>query len=143
MPASAPSLRLKEAARAAKKERLEWEKELLGLYVTEHPLQEFVEKMKNQKVLPIKDLSLNLRGQTVSIGGMVSSVKKINTKTGEPMLFVEMEDLTDRTEVLVFPRVLARNPAVWQIQKILTVRGKVSDRDDVPKILCETAIEII
>ncbi|MDP3729235.1 MAG: DNA polymerase III subunit alpha [bacterium] len=149
-PETVSSLRLREATPAPKKERLEWERELLGLYVTEHPLQEYAEKMKNtclagrqEKVLPLKDLTSDLKGRTVSIGGMVSNIKKINTKSGEPMLFVEIEDLTAKTEVLVFPKVLAKNPHVWQTQKILLVRGKVSDRDETPKILCEEAIEII
>ena len=58
------------------------------------------------------------------------------------MLFVKMEDLTSQTEVLVFPRVLARNPALWQTEKVLIVKGRLSDRDGIPKILCEEAEEI-
>jgi len=136
------SLRLQDAPPATKQERLAWEKELLGLYVTEHPIQGYLEKLRENHVLPLKDLSLEFRNRMVSIGGMVSGIKKIITKAGEPMLFVKMEDLTARTEVLVFPKVLARNPTVWQQDKILIVRGRVSDKDEVTKILCEEAFEI-
>lgn len=137
------SLRLKEAEPAGKRERLQWEKELLGLYVTEHPIQEYLEKLAANKALPLKNLSLDLRNQMVSVGGMVGGIQKIITKSGEPMLFVKLEDLTSRTEVLVFPKVLARNPTLWQEDKVLMIRGRLSDKDGQPKILCEEAVEII
>jgi len=137
------SLRLKDAGPATKKERLNWEKELLGLYVTEHPLQEYAEKLKQNRALPLQNLTLDLRNQMVSIGGIVSSIQRINTKNGEPMLFVKMEDLTAQTEVLVFPKVLAKNPSIWQNEKVLLIRGRLSDKDGSPKVLCEEAVEIV
>ena len=136
------SLRLREAEPAARRERLAWEKELLGLYVTEHPIQEYLERLRENRVLPLKDLTVQYRNRTVSIGGLVSSIQKITTKSGEPMLFVKMEDTTSRTEVLVFPKVLAQNPGLWQQEKVLVVRGRVSDKDGIAKILCEEAFEI-
>ena len=137
------SLRLKETEPAGKKERLLWEKELLGLYVTEHPLEEYKAKFENQKVLPLKDLLAGLNGKTVSIGGLVSVIRRINTKAGDPMLFVKMEDLTASAEVLVFPKVLARNPDIWQTERVLKVTGRVSDKDGTAKILCENAVEVV
>ncbi len=137
------SLKLREAEAATKRERLTWEKELLGLYVTEHPLQEYAEKLKATRLTPLKDLETSLNNQMVSVGGMVNSIKKIITKSGEPMLFVKIEDLTSRTEVLVFPKVLARNPGLWQEEKVLKIRGRLSDKDGEPKILCEDAVEIV
>lgn len=137
------SLRLRDAEPASKKEKLVWEKELLGLYVTEHPLREYLEKLKAKHVLPINELAPTMNNQIVSIGGMVGGIQRKTTKSGDPMLFVKMEDLTGRTEVLVFPKVLARNPGLWQEEKVLAVRGRLSDKDGSPKILCEDAIEII
>mgnify|MGYP001572675804 CR=1 FL=1 len=136
------SLRLKEVNPAAKREKLLWEKELLGLYVTEHPMQEYMEKLKANKVLPLKNLNMDLRNQIVSVGGLVSGIQKVITKSGEPMLFVKLEDINARTEILVFPKVLARNPGLWQEEKVLMIRGRLSDKDGNPKILCEDAIEI-
>ncbi|MBI4137643.1 MAG: DNA polymerase III subunit alpha [Candidatus Sungbacteria bacterium] len=138
------SLSLEEAVPAEKKERLGWEKELLGLYITEHPMQEYRERLTQNRALPLQQLSApNLRNQRVAVGGIVNSIQKIITKSGEPMLFVKLEDITGRTEVLVFPKTLAKNPAVWQQDKILIVRGRVSDKDGVPKVLCEDAVEIV
>lgn len=136
------ALRLREVEPATKREKLSWEKELLGLYITEHPIQEYLDKLKANRILPLKDLSLDLRGRLVSVGGMVGGVQKIITKSGEPMLFVKLEDAMNRTEVLVFPKVFAKNPGLWQKEKILMVRGRLSDKDGQPKILCEEAIEI-
>ncbi len=136
------SLKLRAEEPATKQERLAWEKELLGLYISEHPMAEYMEKLKTNRVLPLKNLTAELRNQIVSVGGIVSGVQKITTKSGEPMLFVKLEDVSARTEVLVFPKVLARNPGVWQLEKILMIRGRVSDKDGQPKILCEEAMEI-
>lgn len=136
------SIKLREADPATKKERLTWEKELLGLYVTEHPLQEYAEKLKQNHALSLNSLSTSLRNKLVSVGGLVSGIQKINTKNGDPMLFVKLEDFTSRTEVLVFPKVLAKNPAIWQEEKVLLVRGRLSDKDGAVKILCEEAVEI-
>jgi DNA polymerase-3 subunit alpha len=136
------SLRLREAEPAAKRERLAWEKELLGLYVTEHPVQEYMEKLKANHALPLKELSSSSRDKMISVGGVVNSIQKIITKSGEPMLFVKLEDTGARTEVLVFPKILAKNPGLWQEEKVLLIRGRISDKDGTTKILCEDAVEI-
>ena len=140
--ATTVSLHLKKTDPATKKERLGWEKELLGLYVTEHPLTEYAEKLKQNHTLPIRDLNSSMRNTIITVAGLVNGIQRITTKTGEPMLFVTLEDLTTRTEVLVFPKTLAQNPAVWQEEKIIMVRGRLSDRDGSIKILCEEAMEI-
>ncbi|MBI2054519.1 MAG: DNA polymerase III subunit alpha [Candidatus Sungbacteria bacterium] len=142
-PEVASALRLTPTESASKKERLQWEKELLGLYVTEHPLSDFVSQLK-EKAIPIRGLGAeSVRGRQVSIGGIVSEVKKILTKSGDSMLFVTMEDTTARTEVLVFPSLLAKNPNIWQMDKVLLVRGKVSEKDGEPKVLCDQVSELL
>ncbi|MBI4225321.1 MAG: DNA polymerase III subunit alpha [Candidatus Sungbacteria bacterium] len=137
------SLRLKPADPAEKRDCLQWERELLGLYVSEHPFQQYAERFKTKNVMAIKDLTTDMRNRKVAIGGLVSAVQKITTKSGEPMLFVKLEDLTGKSEILVFPKLLAKNPVIWQEEKILLVRGRVSDKDSIPKILCEEAIEMV
>ena len=76
------------------------------------------------------------------IGGIVSEIKKIITKKGDPMLFVKMEDLTSSVEILVFPSVLKENPTIWEKDKILLIKGKISDKDNEVKILVEKAKEL-
>ena len=141
---SAPTIRLRAAEPVLKKEKLAWERELLGFYVSEHPLEEYRDKFQN-KVMPLVELENKPRGALVSVGGLIQSIKKIITKAGSPMLFVILEDLTGRTEVLVFPRVLERTATVWEQDKVVMVKGRISDsaRDDGLKILCEDAREVI
>lgn len=136
------SLRLDPAAPAEKKERLAWEKELLGLYVSEHPLEEYRDRFKN-KVIPVAALADQPKDAPVAIGGLVSSMKRIVTKAGTPMLFVQLEDLTGKTEVLVFPRLLEKNAAPWQPDKILIVKGRISRDRDEPKILADEVTEVV
>ena len=137
-----PKIKLDEAEPATKKERLTWERELLGLYVSDHPLNDYKNYLAAHTTLCNK-LEKNCRAnQVVVIGGIVSEIKKIITKKGDPMLFVKMEDLTSTVEVLVFPSVLKENPMLWEEDKILMIKGKISDKDGETKILVEKAKEL-
>ena len=133
---------LKRADPTPKRERLQWEKELLGLYVTEHPLTEYATRLAENHALPLRELNGALRNKIITVAGLINGIQRITTKSGEPMLFVTLEDLTTRTEILVFPKILTKNPTVWQEEKIIMVRGRLSDRDGSMKILCEEAMEI-
>ncbi|MEK7561152.1 MAG: DNA polymerase III subunit alpha [Patescibacteria group bacterium] len=135
------SFRLKDAAVAEKRETLQWERELLGLYVSDHPMRDYAEKFAARKAIPINEIAA-ARNRTILVGGLISGIQKILTKSGQPMLFVTLEDLTARAEVLVFPKVLEENPGVWQEEKIVFLRGRVSDKDGVHKLLCEKAVEV-
>ncbi|MDO8435925.1 MAG: DNA polymerase III subunit alpha [bacterium] len=129
---------------ASKKERLAWEKELLGLYVSSHPLEDYRDILE-KKVTSLADIqkSSSRMRQTVKVGGIISSIKKIITRTGKPMLFVNLEDLSDKIEVVVFPGVLERNFSVFQENKVVMISGKMDSRDGVPKLICETVEEIL
>jgi len=140
--ATPTTLRLKEAKPASLQQKLIWEKELLGLYVSSHPLENF-KKILERKALPLKELKRNLFNQKIRVGGIISSIKKILTKKGQPMLFMKLEDLTDKTEVVVFPSALERNPNVFQENKIVFVIGRVDNHPDSPKIICEDIEEIV
>ena len=68
---------------------------------------------------------------------MITKVQRITTKTGKPMLFSWLEDLTSKIEVVVFPTILEKYPEAWQENSILIIKGKISERDGAPKILCD------
>jgi len=127
---------------ASKTEKLSWEKELLGLYVSSHPLHDF-QKVLEKKSLAISKVSSALINHQVKIGGIISKIKKIITRTGRPMFFLNLEDLTDKIEVVVFPGIIERNPTAFQENKIVLVSGRVDNRDGVPKLICEEIEEII
>jgi DNA polymerase-3 subunit alpha len=134
--------KLKPAKPASKMEKLSWEKELLGLFVTSHPLEDFNEKIL-QKTLPIAEISNALLNQKVKVCGIISAIKKIITRIGKPMLFVDLEDLTDRIEVVVFPGIIEQNPTVFQENRIVFVEGRVDNRDGIPKIIAEQIEEVV
>jgi DNA polymerase III alpha subunit len=135
-------IRLASAEPASEKERLTWEKELLGLFVSSHPLKNF-RKILEKKVTPIDKAANPHPKKRVKVGGIISGIKKIITRTGRPMLFVNLEDLTDKIEVVVFPNMIERNPALFQENKIVMVSGRVDLKDGVPKLICEECEEII
>jgi len=123
-------------------EKLNWEKELLGLFVTAHPLENY-KNIFEKKVLPLAKISTDIINKRVRVGGIISEIKKVITKTGLPMLFVKLEDLTQKIEVIAFPKVIEKNPAVFQQNKIVLISGRVDNRDGIPKIICEEAEEIL
>jgi DNA polymerase-3 subunit alpha len=127
---------------SSESEKLKWEKELLGLYVSGHPLRKYI-KIMAKKALPVGQVTQNLEGKLVKVGGIISSIKKIITKKGQPMLFVNLEDQTDRIELVVFPRVIESYPTLFQENKVVFVSGRVDLRDNTPKIICNTIEEIL
>jgi len=135
-------LKLKTAQTISLADQLAWEKELLGLYVSAHPLESYKTVLEG-KTFPLSSLTEDVVGKLVKIGGMISTVKRIITRTGKPMLFLNLEDLTNKVEVVVFPGVIDRNPTALQENKIVFIKGKVDNRDGEIKIIADEIEEII
>ena len=123
-------------------EKLSWEKELLGLYITSHPLWDF-KKILEKKTLSLAQITYATVNRRIRVGGIISGIKKITTKTGKPMLFLKLEDLTDKAEVVVFPGIMERNPAAFQENKIVLISGRVDSRNEDLKIIAEEIEEIV
>jgi len=154
------TLPLKNAKPLSDHEKLSWEKELLGLYVSGHPLQSF-QKALSKITVPIKKIYQELLetnkdgffsspfkksidvGSRIKIAGVITRIKKIITKNGKPMLFMEVEDLTEKIETIVFPGIIERHSTLLQENKIVIVNGKVDLTDNIPKIIAEEIEELI
>jgi DNA polymerase III subunit alpha len=134
MPTTTAKLKLKEVEPVSKKDRLSWEKELLGLYVSAHPLEEYATLIPKLGK-PIKTIA-TAKG-TVNIAGIITKIQKIVTKKGDQMAFIDVEDLTGVVEVLVFPTSFQKYKDMLVMEKILVITGKVSDKDGVPKFLAD------
>jgi DNA polymerase III subunit alpha len=134
--APAARLVLEETPAASKEDRLKWEKELLGMFVSEHPLTQWQQDLV-RVVTPVSELTTANANQRVRVAGVCSKINKIITKSNQPMLFVELEDLTGSLEVLVFPGTLHETSDMWQEGASLIVEGKISDKDGEPKILTD------
>jgi DNA polymerase III subunit alpha len=135
-------IKLEKANPASNFEKLGWEKELLGLYVSSHPLNGF-KKLFESKTTPISKIDASFVDKKVILGGLISSVKKIITKTGKPMLFMKLEDLSGKTEIVVFPNLLDRNPVALQENKIVFIAGRVDDRNGEIKVVADDVQEIV
>jgi len=126
---------------APKKQRLAWEKELLGMYVSEHPLKGLESQLKKH-ANPIAEIKSNPNGK-IKIAGIISTIQKILTKANEPMLFCTVEDTSAKLEVLVFPKVLQKDNLIWQTDNIVLIEGHTNTKDGQLKLIAEKAQEIV
>ena len=126
---------------APKRELLGWEKELLGIYLSEHPLQRMAERM-GEIVPPVTYLAQlkEVDDDLIVVACVVTSARKHITKEKKLMMFAQVEDLTGTTEVTVFPRTYEATASLWSADEILLVLARVEQRDDAPKLLCEHAV---
>ncbi len=115
-------------------EKLSWEKELLGLYITEHPFKEYKEQLK-ELITPLNELSGYTNEGTVIVAGIITSVKKIVTRNSKSMIFAKIEDGLENTEILVFPNILKETSEIWEEGRAVICQGKISDKDQEIKIL--------
>ena len=117
---------------------LAWEKELVGVYISEHPLAQVMVKLQDVVNAYAGALSEETSGQPVVVAGMVQRVRRHTTKKGDEMAFVTLEDMQGTCDVIVFPRVWNKTKHLWQPEGIIVVGGKVdAGRRDEPSLLCD------
>jgi DNA polymerase-3 subunit alpha len=126
---------------ASKKELLGWEKELLGIYVSDHPLQEIAQRIGDVPGIAYIAELKEVIDELVTVVCVVTSARKhITMKNKSVMLFAQIEDLTGACEVTVFPRTYEATAAVWNTDEILLLLARVEQRDDGVKLLAEHAL---
>jgi len=144
---SSPADNLPDLEEFAKDQKLNMEKELLGFYLTEHPHSDKLKGLEQIVSHRISDLYLDHHslGQ-VTIGGIVETCRNVITKSGNlPMCFAKITDLTKSVEAVVFPKVFASTPGLWQPDNIVLLSGKVESRvayDSPEESLEGTGLEI-
>lgn len=139
---AAPEFKLQSFPPASLKERLDWEKELLGLYLSGHPLQNFEEKFK-KKENTIAYLKTQTNGKPVVVGGIINEVKLITTKKAEQMAFVKMSDFNDSIEIVIFPKTWAQFKDLLVPDRVVAVKGSMSFRNDVPSVIADAVKELV
>lgn len=124
-----PAMSLMDApTKHTDKERLTWERELLGLYISAHPLDNYDAYFQEQTI-PMSDLTSDIDGRVVTIGGIVSAVRTIVTKSGSKMAFVKIEDKTNESEIIVFPNLYEQLNQVLAQDVVIRATGKATARD--------------
>ncbi len=136
MPVPMPDLDL-EAADISIKEKLAWERELMGVYLSEHPFSAFANKVASENTTLCGHVDGELVGQTAVVAGMVASARYLFTRDKRPFASVVLEDLDGRVEVMVWPKVYADTRDLWEEGNILLVEGKVRLRDDRVQLSCD------
>jgi DNA polymerase-3 subunit alpha len=121
--------------RLAKDEELQMEKELIGVYVSGHPLQAFGPKLNFYSTHMLATAEEIADGTTVVVGGLLTATRKAMTKKGLPMMSGMVEDLTGSIEVVFFPEAYEKNWQLLNNDAKLLVTGKVSNKEDELKIL--------
>lgn len=124
------------------RERLRWEKELLGLYLSEHPMGEVAEQVGrfvNAYSGDLKDETLD--GQRVVVGGIVTGIRSVITKKQDSMAIVTIEDLQGSIEVVVFPRLYETTRATWRDGAILLIAGRVDHKGEEVSLLADLAAD--
>jgi DNA polymerase III subunit alpha len=118
-----------------KPELLRLEKETLGLYVSEHPLSSIRNELRQKTDATLAELERRRDGETVTVGGIVSDVKHLTTKKGEPMVFMRLDDVTGGAEIVVFNSTYAAAADLCVPDRILIVRGRVDHKEGETKLL--------
>jgi DNA polymerase-3 subunit alpha len=110
------------------RELLSWERELLGLYLSQQPLEAFSVILAEQTV-PLSTLKPEHDTKPVVIGGLVTDMREILTKKGQKMAFVKIEDEFGETELILFPSTYQQTIGLWERDRIVIVRGKINAKD--------------
>ena len=118
-----------------KHELLAYEKEMLGLYVSDHPLLGLADALANQTEFSTVELKEQKDGTIGWIGGIITKIKKINTKKGDIMLFIELEDLDGSVEVVVFPGTAEKYKTLIEVDKMVVIKGRLDVKEDEVKAL--------
>jgi DNA polymerase III subunit alpha len=120
-----------------RRERLRWEKELLGLYLSEHPLGDIADQLPEYVTAYTGDLPEESDQARVTIGGVIQGSRRVITRAGSTMLVAVLEDLQGSVEVVVFPKVFQETANAWTDDSVVLVIGRVDHRDDSSQVLCE------
>lgn len=121
------------------RELLSWEKELVGAYLSDHPMQKHMALIKAANTTMLGELDESMNGQQVTVVGMINSIRPHQTKKGEAMAFVEIEDIQAAREIVIFPRAYNTYQDLLETGKLIMVNGKVDAQEGrTPKVLADT-----
>ena len=137
-----PEFKLQNAREATQAEKLLWEKELLGLYISGHPLDRIRKKLESRD-MNIKKIKESVgNGISVTIAGIIETARQVVTKNNERMVFLKIADLTDSIEAVAFPSIFKESIDILVPEKCIAISGKVSLRNGEKSIIIEAMKEV-
>ncbi|MFA5129948.1 MAG: DNA polymerase III subunit alpha [Patescibacteria group bacterium] len=135
------TMSMKPAPPSSRRDILAWERELLGLFLSEHPFKETAEQLRGY-FLPLGDIYQHRKEKSVRCGGVLVETKKIYTKNGDPMQFAKLEDMTGSVEAVIFPRVFKEYESILQTDALMCMTGRPQEKDGEMKLLVDTCFPI-
>jgi DNA polymerase-3 subunit alpha len=123
-----------------KSEKLAYEKESLGLYVSEHPLTGIREALRRKTDCQMVELERRRDGDVVTVGGIVGALRQTTTKKGEPMVFMRLDDVSGSVEAIVFNSVYGAARDLLEADRVLILKGRVDHKEGETKLI---AMEVV
>ncbi|MFZ2149709.1 MAG: DNA polymerase III subunit alpha [Minisyncoccia bacterium] len=137
-----PEFKMQSGTTASQAEKLLWEKELVGLYISGHPLDRLRDKLEKRS-MNIKKIKEEIgNGIPVTIAGIIETCRQVVTKNNDRMAFLKIADLTDSIEVVAFPSIFKESIDILVVEKCIAFSGKVSNRNGEKSIIIEAVKEI-
>ncbi len=140
---SIEDIKLPEAEKLPPSTLLAWEKELLGLYISGHPLDAFPDIFSKQTTTISHIATSGFEGSTVLVPGIITEVKPIITKKGKHMMFISIADYSATIEAVVFPDVCVEYGNIIALDTCVAVKGKLSKRNGTPSIIIEKVKQLV
>ncbi len=131
-----PSLEL-EVTETSKKDELAWEKELTGVYISEHPFSPYTSQVASGSTILCGQVDAEMNGRNITIAGVVAQLHQSFTRDGSAFISTILEDMDGRVEVMVWPRVYLQTKDLWQEGNVLLVEGMVKVRGDRAQVYCD------
>lgn len=122
------------------KHLLEWEKEALGVHVSEHPLERPLALISSRTNVVIGEIDANMSGKTARVAGMITTLRTLTTKKGDPMAFGTLEDLDDKIDLVFFPRTWERYRQQVQVDQVMLVIGTVQAKDEQVNVIVDKVV---
>jgi len=137
-----PTDQLPDMEEFNRQELLSLERELLGFYLTEHPLTPVLASLRQQRSHQLRQISQGMSaGQRVNIGGIITDLRIVLTKaTSREMAFVRIEDETGSLEIVVFPKIFAETKNIWVRDRLVAIKGRTDVREGNQTLIVERAV---
>ncbi|MDN5347906.1 MAG: polymerase subunit alpha [Clostridia bacterium] len=130
-------LELPQVGEYSQSELLAMEKELLGYYLSGHPLDSYAEVLKDGVTHKLSTLADLQDGTEVTIGGLIAGMRRILTRKGEPMAYITLEDFGGQVEVLVFPKTFAASQSLLVPDSVVLISGRIDRAEEEIKVIAE------
>jgi DNA polymerase-3 subunit alpha len=125
------------------KQRLAWERELLGIYLSDHPVNDVLQRVGQEGRQQINEIESRFPGDRVRIVGRINTARRILTKSNKTMAVLDFEDMTGSIELVAFPETYANFQDAWDVDNVIEVEAKVDRRGEQLQLICERVFDSI